>query len=131
MYYASSLSSVTEAPKAPMYHLSDTVMANSDAKSASTPQSSRMGSGSRKRRGSKGKGHATPTPRDDLGNGVQEPTFPDAVHMEPWPDTDELDLIDIMRVRNPLFLTFATVGNELMLIFVFSRYIKISLPDDK
>lgn len=110
------MSSVTEAAKTPLYHLTDAIE-NMNAENGSSTPGKSASSSAHKRRSSKGKGKLTP--RD---HSAAEPHETDAVHVDPWPDTDELDLIDIMRVRHPLILSVSTFCNEIMLVVVYTRY---------
>jgi hypothetical protein len=121
--YASSLSSVTEAAKTPLFHLSEEGEGEAGPEE---PRGRAPHSAPHKRRVSKGRGKLTPRDPDlylggGAGAGGDGNREPDAVHAERGPASDELDLIDILRARHPAFLTLATVGNEAMLLVVYAR----------
>lgn len=115
MYYASSLSSVTEAFKTPLHHLSEVAEVNGLPTGHST---------NAKRRSSRGKRRSAG--HEDLAHHAESLSGePDSVHVDPCPDTDELDLIDILRVRLPVLLSAVTVGHEIMLVVAFSRFVYV------
>lgn len=117
MYYASSLSSVTEASKTPLPHLLD------DNGRRNSPLGGRSGS-AHKRRSVRSKGKAALHDGSGAGGPMAEQ---DAVRLDPWPDTDELDLIDIMRAKLPFFLSMITVCNEIMLVITFWRFVRLGI----